>query len=347
MTRDSGERRHDPRVPVAARMVRIQVPGGGGRGRLHEARVVDVSPTAIGIAVTDLRLEVGTRVNIEVDRRWWRRTTVPGIVCRVAADGARWAVRFAAESRSAKRRLDAFVRREQKRFAHVRETADEAQLAESLRRVEIEVGPVKAEGARVVVLTSARAVSGKGALAAGLAVVLAADQRRVLLVDVDAYAPDPGAPPGDATVDALTTPICRDVDLLTVDAGQFDWLLTELRSSRYQYAIVNAPPVLDCASAVELARAADDVFIVAETSVSTERDLIEARDLLARGRAALRGVILSDEYATPAVAERVTRRPAQDPPPREARNETIAPRIPWKDTVAIDPAHANQPKVAP
>jgi hypothetical protein len=343
MTRDAGERRHDSRVPIAARVVRIQV--ADGRDSLHEARVVDLSPTAIGIVAPDLTLDVGTLVNIELERRWWRHVTVPGVVCRIAGDGARCSVRFAAETRAARRRLYAFVRREQKRFERVVETADGAQLAESLRRVEIEVGPLKAEGARVIVMTSARAVSGKGALAAGLSVVLAANQRRVLLVEVEA--PAAGGSIGDATVDALTIPICRGVDLLTIDTGRFGWLLRQLGSSRYQYAIVNAPPVLDSASAMELARSADDVFVVAESSVSTERDLIDARDLLARGHAPLRGVILSDEYATPPAVERVTRRPAKEPSPRDAHVEATAARIPWKDTVAIDPAPANQPKVAP
>ena len=347
MNRDSGERRHAARVPIAARVVRIHVADGDGRRRVHEARLVDLSPAAIGVVAPDLMLDVGTPVNIEVDRRWWRRVTVPGIVSRVADDGARWVVRFAAEGRAARRHLDAFIRREQKRFERVIETADGAQLAESLRRVEIEVGPVKAEGARVVVMTSARKLDGQGALAAGLSVVLAAGGRRSLLVEVGSYAAPAGGSTGDATLEAQTTPICRDVDLLTVEAGQFDWLLAQLRSSRYQYAIVNAPPVLDCAGAVELARSADDVFIVAESAVSKERDLMEARDLLARGHAPLRGVILSDQYAGPARAQRLPRRPASDPSRQAAPDEAVAPRIPWKDTVAIEPGHANQPKVAP
>jgi Mrp family chromosome partitioning ATPase len=109
--------------------------------------------------------------------------------------------------------------------------------------------------------------------------------------------------------------------------------------------ILNAPPLLGSADAVQLAKSADDVFVVAETSISKERDLSQVRDLLARGNAPFRGVILSDESSRPHRPYHRGRRPSPLlQPPRE---ESEPKRVAWEDTVRIDQRRARESKVTP
>jgi hypothetical protein len=340
MGREAGDRRHHPRVPIAAKPITIYLPGADGREQPHAARLMDLSPAAMGVLAPGAAVSLGTRVAIQVERRWWRRPTVPGVVCRISDDGTRWAVQFAAETAAARRRLEGFINREYRTFDRLIRKAAGAQLAESLRRIELEVGPPKNDGARLVVITSAVAMEGKGA-----SVVLAEEGRRVLLVDIDDSGPSRSTANPDAPLEARTAPICRNVDLLSIgsDAG-FESLLKQLQTSVYHYAILNAPAILGSANAFHLVRSADDVFVVAETSISKERDLSQVRDLLARGHAPFRGIILSDESSTPIRPSQRGRRMSKRVPQRE---EAGPARLAWDDSVRIDQTRARESKVTP
>jgi Mrp family chromosome partitioning ATPase len=343
MGREAGDRRHHARVPIAAKHITIYLPGADGRERPHAARLVDLSPVAIGVSAPGTAVSLGTSVGIEVGRGWWRRATVPGVVCRISDDGTRWAIQFAAEGEAARKHLDGFITRAYKTFDRLLEKADGAQLAESLRRVELELGPAKNDGPRIVVLTSAVAIAGKGAVAAGLSVVLADEGRRVLLVDIDDRPALVGVN-GDTTREAPTAPISRNVDLLSIGSDQeFAPLLKRLQSSAYHFVILNAPPLLGSANAVQLAKAADDVFVVAETSISKERDLSQVRDLLARGNAPFRGVILSDDSSRPYRSDHRGRRPS--PLLQSTREESEPQRVAWEGSVRIDQRRASESKV--
>src|SRR5262249_9518447 len=151
-------------------------------------------------------------------------------------------------------------------------------LTESLRRVALGFGPPRAEGARIVLVTSAVAADGKGSVAAGLASVLARESRRVLLVDIDADSPSIagmvrrsneieetfGTLDREAALSEMAVPIWRNVDLLsdgcTQDANSMPKqelvsLVRRVRTSVYQYAILNVPPLLRSANASWLASA--------------------------------------------------------------------------------------------
>jgi len=233
------------------------------------------------------------------------------------------------------------------------------QLAESLRRVALAVGAPRGEGTRVIVITSAVAAEGKGSVAAGLAVVLAQEGRRVLLVDADTDSPSIGGMvASNALPDAvgvsdtetplpeLAVPICRNVDLLAIGDAQdansmpkqeLASLVARLRSSAYHYAILHVSPLLSSANASWLAASADDVFVVARAIISKERDLIQVRDLLARDRAPFRGIILTDED------ERSTRAAKRSAGfallgTRFKKKSSDAVRVTWNESAGIGPA---------
>jgi Mrp family chromosome partitioning ATPase len=322
MAREAGERRQHLRVPVAAKEITLHVANDDGSGRAVSARLFDVSPAAISGIAPLAGVSPGTRVDVELERHWWRfihRVTVPGVVRRISDDGTRWAVQFSAEGGAAKRRLEAYVNRAYKAFDRVLKDGIGAQLAESLRRVALGFGVPNGGGTRVIVVTSAVADEGKGSVAAGLAMVLAQEGHHVLLVDADGESPsiaglvtrtravqdDLSADEGESSLKESAVPIWRNVDLLSIgespDANavrpkhELASLMGRLRSSVYDYAILNASPLLNSATASWLAAAVDDVFVVARAVVSKERDLIQVRDLLARDKAPFRGIILTDE----------------------------------------------------
>src|SRR5262245_12864026 len=112
MARETAERRQHARVPVAAKPITLHVPGEDGSERAVSARLLDVRPAAISGVAPLAGVNLGTRVNVELKRPWWRfihRATVPGVIRRISDDGTRWAVQFSAEDESTKRRLEAYV----------------------------------------------------------------------------------------------------------------------------------------------------------------------------------------------------------------------------------------------
>jgi Mrp family chromosome partitioning ATPase len=322
MGREAGERRQHLRVPVASKHITLHLAADDGSGRAVSARLFDVSPAAISGIAPLAGVSLGTRVNVELERHWWRfihRVTVPGVVRRISDDGTRWAVQFSPEDDAQKRRLETYVNRAYKAFDRVLKDGIGTRLAESLRRVALAFGVPNGDGTRVIVVTSAVADEGKGSVAAGLAMVLAQEGHRVLLADTDADSPSiagivtrtkglPDALTSDESEASLkdsAVPIWRNVDLLSIaespDANavrpkhELTSLMGRLRGSVYDYAILNAAPLLSSATASWLAAAVDDVFVVARAVVSKERDLIQVRDLLARDKAPFRGIILTDE----------------------------------------------------
>jgi Mrp family chromosome partitioning ATPase len=226
--------------------------------------------------------------------------------------------------------------------------------------VALAVGAPRGEGTRVIVITSAVGSEGKGSVAAGLAVVLAQEGRRVLLVDADTESPSiggmvaasnalpdaVGASDTETPLPELAVPICRNVDLLAIGDAQdansmpkqeLASLVARLRSSAYQYAILHVSPLLSSANASWLAASADDVFVVARAIISKERDLIQVRDLLARDRAPFRGIILTDED------ERSTRAAKRSAGfallgTRFKKKSSDAVRVTWNESAGIGPA---------
>ncbi len=364
-----GDRRHHYRVPVAAKRITLHLPEPDGNGRSISARLLDLSPEAMSVLAPRADVSLGTRLDAEMEMSWWgfvHSVTVPGIVRRISDDGTRWAVQFSVEDESTRKRLERFVNRTYKTFNGLLNDGAGARLAESLRRIELGFGPPKAEGPRVILITSPVPAEGKGSVAAGLSMVLGQAGRRVLLVDTDAENPSiagavarsnglhgaSGPDDAEEPLEAVSIPIWRNVDLLSTTYSQdasavglkreLDCLMRRLRTSVYHYAILNVPPLLSSTSASALATAVDDVFVVARAAVSKERDLIQVRDLLSRDNAPFRGIILTDEPDGWTRAERRSRRLSKLVG-RFKKRVAPAVRVPWEESARIQPERASKP----
>jgi Mrp family chromosome partitioning ATPase len=327
MSGENGNRRRHVRVPVAAKRITLHLPETDGSRTHVPARLLDLSRGGLSGTAQLPRSALGTAVEVEIEVPKWRfvhALTVPGVIQWMSPDGSRWALRFATQDDASQKKLDDFVSRTQKAFQELVRDGAGPRLAEGLRRIELSFGHTETEGARIVLITSAVAGEGKGPVAAGLSLVLALDGHRTLLVDADAESPSiPGAVESakglydtlalreaKETLDGLAVPIGRNVDLLPSGSAHpagsvrlvqgLESLLGGLRASSYRYVILNAPPLLQSVSSSLLAGSVDDVFVVVHESLSKERDLIEARDLLSRASAPLRGIVLTDESEGPA-----------------------------------------------
>src|SRR5262245_8411576 len=72
MARETGERRQHLRVPVASKHITLHVAGDDGSGHTVAARLLDVSPAAISGVAPLTGVTLGTRVDVELERPWWR-----------------------------------------------------------------------------------------------------------------------------------------------------------------------------------------------------------------------------------------------------------------------------------
>lgn len=179
------------------------------------------------------------------------------------------------------------------------------------------------EGHRVVLFTSARRGEGKSTTAANFAVVCAATERPTLLVDADlrnprletVFEPDDssglsvylrtGRPERLEDLAVPTDVPCLDLVPAGVTAANaaellarpaFGELLMEARE-RYDWVIVDAPPVLPVADAVIVSRVVDGVVLVVDmrrTPLSAARS---ARDLLRAVDAPVLGVLANNAPA--------------------------------------------------
>ncbi len=177
-------------------------------------------------------------------------------------------------------------------------------------------------GYRTLLVTSPSHGNGKSTLAANLALLLATEiDRRVLLVDGDLRKPAvgglfsvPGAPGladvalGDGEWRDAVTPgrwnglrilpsgslIARPTEALN---GSRTRAFFEEVKSEYDYVVVDAPPVLPIADAMVLAGLVDAVLLVVRAGKTNRDSVLEAVDAL--GKANLIGVALNAVPAQP------------------------------------------------
>jgi capsular exopolysaccharide synthesis family protein len=169
---------------------------------------------------------------------------------------------------------------------------------------------------KLILVTSPMMGEGKTATAANLALDLAGEEgRKVLLVDVDMRKPRihsffrsvPGAGLGDVLVggvplkEAIASVENSNLDVLVLPRGsdrridplpmeRLKSVFTELRS-RYDLIVCDAPPVLPIADTAALARLADGILIVVRAGV-TPRQAV-ARTLTIIDRNKLIGFVLN------------------------------------------------------
>lgn len=174
------------------------------------------------------------------------------------------------------------------------------------------------EPPRLLMVTSALPEEGKTTTSINTAIVLSQQGGKVLLIDADLRRPSVhkafdvesqiglGAVLlGKAKIEDVTLPHPEIPNLFIVPAGssvdnpaemlgseKMRDLLVTLRA-RYDYIVVDTPPVLTITDAVRLSPRADAVLLVIRSGQTTKEALCRARDLLHQVNANLLGVVVN------------------------------------------------------
>lgn len=194
--------------------------------------------------------------------------------------------------------------------------------AEALRTLRASLFLVTADGPPVrMIITSARPQEGKTCVSSNLAVTLAEMGRRVVLVDADLRRPrmhrmfgaaiTPGLSnylAGSSPVDEVLhqSPVSR-LDIIPsgpvppnpaelLDSSSMRGLLDEL-NTRYDFVLIDAPPVLGFADVPLLSRFAGGVLLVVRAGSTPRAVAKQAGDYLIRLRAKVLGVVLNQVAA--------------------------------------------------
>jgi capsular exopolysaccharide synthesis family protein len=172
--------------------------------------------------------------------------------------------------------------------------------------------------AKTVLVTSAERSEGKSTLAANLAIAMTETGHRVILLDADLREPMQqtifSAPnevgvssvvAGRAALERAIVPTgIRNLDLMpcgpvpfnpseTINNQMFADLLMEL-GNRYDYVIVDSPPVMACTDSRILGAMCDLTVMVVRADKSHKRAVADARDGLLGFGANLMGVVVND-----------------------------------------------------
>jgi succinoglycan biosynthesis transport protein ExoP len=171
---------------------------------------------------------------------------------------------------------------------------------------------------RVFSVTSAISGEGKTSLASQLAVSIARSTgKEVLLIDSDMRSPDVHAifqarlEPGLAELlcgkcrldEAIQTDVAGGVHILAagqlatnphklVGRGDFERMIAEARQ-RYEYTVIDTPPILCASESLVISRAADGTLLCALRDVSRSRQVRLASERLTTAGAVVIGAVLS------------------------------------------------------
>jgi capsular exopolysaccharide synthesis family protein len=189
-------------------------------------------------------------------------------------------------------------------------------VAESFRglRSAIFFGP----RAKTVLVTSALRAEGKSTCAANLAIAMAEAGHRILLIDADLREPTQhkifsagegvglsSVVAGRATLEkAITSTAIKGLDLLpcgqvpfnpseTINNQGFADMLTQL-GTRYDYLVIDSPPVMPVTDARILGAMCDLTVLVLRAEQTNRRAASDARDGLLGFGANLLGVVVND-----------------------------------------------------
>lgn len=170
---------------------------------------------------------------------------------------------------------------------------------------------------RLITITSASPGEGKSTTATNLAIVLAQQDHKVLLIDMDMRKPTCHTIFREANQSGLTNVLFNlaklsevvhktavpNLSLLTsgpippnpaelLSKNRMDALLNEARLE-YDYIILDTPPVLTVTDAQIIAQKSDGVVLVISNGKTTKENAAKAKGLLLKARANILGVIFN------------------------------------------------------
>ncbi|MBD2773438.1 GumC family protein [Iningainema tapete] len=167
---------------------------------------------------------------------------------------------------------------------------------------------------RTIVVTSSQAGEGKSEVSANLAAVMAQAGRRVLLVDADMRQPTQhhlwdrinavglsnvmvgqdefsfAVQKVTSYLSVLTAGVMPPNPMALIDSERMSSLL-DMLSQKYDYVIIDTPPLVGTPDAAVLGKMADGVLIVVRPSVLNSNSAVAAKSLLARSEANILGIV--------------------------------------------------------
>lgn len=170
---------------------------------------------------------------------------------------------------------------------------------------------------QIITVTSAVPGEGKSTTAANLSIVLAQQNNNVLLIDADLRKPSchyyfqADNHLGLTNVllnktdlsEAIQNTIIPNLSLLScgtvppnpselLGVKRMNMLLNELRE-KYDYVIIDTPPVLIVTDAQILSQKSDGVILVVSSGQTTQENALKAKELLVQSRGRILGVVLN------------------------------------------------------
>lgn len=208
--------------------------------------------------------------------------------------------------------------KDEKQVNLIAKTNPKSPITEQYRliRANIQFSSVDKE-IKTIVVTSSEPNDGKSTTAANLAIVLAQEEKKVLLVDADLRKPSVHYAFNLSNIHGLTSVLTKKMNLrktiLNSNVSNLDILTSgpippnpsELLNSKaietaidelkeiYDYIIFDTPPVLVVPDSQIVANKCDGVIMVVASGKTNKQSAVKAKDLLMKANTSLLGVVLN------------------------------------------------------